>query len=236
MRSKGIVIAGATIAAVAAVFAGMVLAQSYDPGVELALVEKLVKARDDYRATLNELYNYYLRTGDAAKSRRAERELRAFNGIEQYDFAKGPVGEVPKEPIKVLKYVPEADDYYTDGMIFAGSNRKVQRDLALKRFEKILGEWPDSDKAPVAAFAMGEIYSGLYFWDYDLASKYYMNAYELDPATSLPALLKAGDMYYKVERYDEATKVYKLAVQGSVDPKVRDKAQAQLDKLAGMGK
>jgi tetratricopeptide (TPR) repeat protein len=83
---------------------------------------------------------------------------------------------------------------------------------------------------------MGEVYAGYYFRDFDLAGKYYQKCYELDPATTLPALVKAGDMYYKVGRTDDAVKMYKLAVEGSRDPKARDKAQAQLDKLAKMGK
>jgi tetratricopeptide (TPR) repeat protein len=228
MRSKGAVIAGAIIAAV---LAGIVLAQSYEPGTELALVEKLTKARDDYKTTLTELANYYLRTGDAAKSERARRELKGLGSIEQYDYTTG-TGTVVQEPVKVQKYIPEADDYYTDGKMFASSNRKATRDLALKRFEAILNNWPESDKAPAAAFAMGDVYSGLYYWDYDLAGKYYAKCYDLDPAIQLPALLRAGDMYYKVNRIDDAVKMYQLAVQGSTDPKVRDKAQDQLDRLA----
>ena len=220
---------------IAAVLAGIVLAQAYDPGAELALIEKLTKARDDYRAGLTELYNYYLRSGDAANSARAREELSGLKGVPQYDYATKVQGVV-REPLKVVKYVEEADDYFADGKMFAGSNRKTTREIAVKRFEKILTAWPDSDKASAAAYEMGEVYSGLYFWDYDLAAKYYLKAYEIDPATTLPALVKAGDMYYKVKNYDEAVRIYKLAVEGSVDEKARDRAQAQLDKLSQKGK
>lgn len=231
MRSKGTIAAGAIIAAV---LAGIVLAQSYDPGTEMTLIEKVLKARDEYKASLTELVNYYNRVGDAAMSNRAQRELKAFNLSEKYDYARQTVEKVAG-PVKILRYVPEADDYYTDGQIFAGSNRKAVRDIALARFEKILTTWPESDKAPMAAFQMGEVYSGYYHRDFDLAAKYYQKAYELDPATALPALLKAGDMYTKVKRYDEAVKMYKLAVEGSADPAVRDKAQAALDRLSKIG-
>ncbi len=232
MRSKGTILVGAILAAT---LAGIVLAQSYDPGTELTLVEKLTKARDDYKASLTELYNFYLRSGDAGKSNRAYRELKAFGSIETYEYATGTAGTTGQGAVKVLEYNPVADDYYTDGEIFAGSNRKATRDLALKRFEKILTAWPTSDKAPSAAFQMGEVYAGLYYRDYELAAKYYMKAYELDPATSLPALLEAGNMLYKVQRFAEAVEAYKLAVKGSRDVKVQEKAQAQLDKLARMG-
>ena len=232
MRSKGTLITGAIIAAV---LAGIVLAQSYDPGTELTLIERVYKARDEYKTALTELRNFYLRTGDAANGDRAKNELKALSSIEQYEYAAGTVGASVEGPAKVLRSIAEADDYYTDAEIFAGSNRKAQRDIALRRFEKILTTWPDSDKAAPASYMMGDIYSGLYYRDYDLAAKYYRKAYELDPATSLPALLKAGDMLYKLERYKDAVEVYKLAAKGSRDPRTRDKAQGMLDKLAKKG-
>jgi len=232
MRSTRIIVTGGLLAVV---LAGIVLAQATDAGTELALVERVVKARDDYKASLTEVYNFYLRSGDMAKATRAERELAGLNTIEQYDYSKQTAGPVVQAPVKVLKYVPEADDYFADGKVFTASQFKAQKDLALKRFQKILDTWPESDKAPAAAFELGELYSGFFFRDYDLAEKYYKQCYDLDPATSLPALLKAGDMLNKVGRYKEAVEMYKLAVTGSRDVKVKEKAEARLRDLARKG-
>jgi len=231
MQSRKLLATGAILAAA---LVGAVFAQAMDPGMELALIERVAKARQDLKGALVELVNYYQRVGDLSNANRAERELDRFNSMEQYDYAKKTAGPV-EEPVKILKYIPEADDYYTDGLIIAESRRKARKDLALKRFEKVLEEWPESEKAPLAAYQMAEIYAGIYYGDYDLAAEYYQKTYRLNPATTLPALVKAGDMYCKLERFDEAVTMYKLAVTGSRDVKHKEEAEKQLDKLSALG-
>ncbi len=232
MRSRNIIAAGAVSAAV---LISLVFAQTIDTGTELALVERVVKARQELQSSLNELINYYHRVGDVTNASRAERELNAFRSIEQYPYARDTAGPVLEEPPRVLRHIPMADDYYTDGMIIAESRRKARKDLALRRFEKVLEEWPESDKAPLAAFEMGEIYSGTYFRDYDLAASYYKKAYDLNPAITLPALVRAGDMYMRLERYDDAVTMYKLAVRGSRDVQHKAQAERQLERLGVLG-
>ncbi len=232
MRSKNVLAAGGLLAAL---LVGVVVAQTLDAGTELAIVERVAKARQDLTAALTELVNYYQAVGDITSATRAERELDQFNQVERYDYAKDTVGPVSEVPVKVLKYVVEADEYYTDGVIIAESRRKARKDLALKRFEKVLENWPESDKAPLSAYEMAEIYAGVYFGDYDLAAKYYKKCYEFNPATTLPALVKAGDMYVKLERFPDAVTMYKLAVTGSRDIKHKEQAEKALEKLAALG-
>ena len=232
MRSRKVFAAGTILAAL---FAGVLVAQTIDAGTELALIERVVKARQDLKGSLIELINYYQSVGDLSNANRAERELDQFGSVEQYDYAKETAGPIVEGPVKVLKYVPAADDYYTDGLIIRESRRKERKDLALKRFEKVLEEWPESDKAPRAAFEMAEIYAGVYFGDCDLAAKYYKKTYDLNPATMLPALVRAGDMYVKLNRLDDAVEMYKLAVKGSRDMKHKEEAERQLDKLSALG-
>ena len=228
MRFKNILAAGGLLAAV---LVGALIAQALDPGVELAIAERVVKARDDYKAALTELVNYYQRSGDISSARRAERELDNLGTIEQYVYPMKTAGPVVEQPIKVQKYVVEADEYYTDGIIIAESRRKVRKDIALKRFEKVLENWPESEKAPLAAFEMAEIYAGIYFGDFDLAAEYYKKCYDLDPYTSLPALLNAGRMYEKLGRNDDAITIYGLAIKGSREPKQVEKAEKARDRL-----
>ncbi|MHC4712121.1 MAG: tetratricopeptide repeat protein [Planctomycetota bacterium] len=232
MRSKNVLAAGGLLAAL---LVGVVFAQAMDAGTELAIIERVVKARQDLTGALTELISYYHAVGDITSATRAERELDQFLSAEKYAYEKPTAGPVSEAPVKILKYIPEADDYYTDGVIIAESRRKVRKDLALKRFQKVLDNWPESDKAPLAAYEMAQIYAGVYFGDYDLAAEYYKKTYELNPATTLPALVKAGDMYVKLERYDEAVEMYKLAVTGSRDIKHKEQAEKQLEKLAAMG-
>ncbi len=232
MRSRKVLAASGILAAL---FAGVVIGQAVDPGTELALIERAVKARADLKASLIDLVNYYRRTGDITKADRAERELDQFTTIEKYDYVKDTAGPVVEEPIRVLKYVEEADVYYTDGVIISENRRKSRKDLALRRFEKVLETWPESDKAPLASYKMAEIYAGVYYGDHELASKYYKKTYELDPATTLPALVKAADMLVKLGRYDDAKEMYRLAQTGSRDSKHKAQAEKGLDKLTALG-
>jgi tetratricopeptide (TPR) repeat protein len=232
MRSRRII---AACAMTAAVLVGAVFAQTIDAGVELALVDRVVQARQELTASLTELVNYYNRIGDMTNAKRAERELKEFSAAEEYQYVKDTAGPVTEEPIKVLRYVEAASEYYTDGVIISESTRKSRKDLALKRFQKVLEHWPDSDKAPLAAYETAEIYAGVYFGDYALAASYYKKAYELDPAIEQPALVKAGDMYVKLERFEDAVTMYKLAVRGSRDVKHKEQAEKALEKLAARG-
>ena len=75
----------------------------------------------------------------------------------------------------------------------------------------------------------------MYYKDYDKAADFYKKAYDLNPSIQMPALVKAGDMYFKVERYDDAVAMYKLAVEGSRDPKAKEQAEKMLKKLSEMG-
>jgi len=232
MPSRRIFAAGLLLAAA---LGGIVVAQTLDAGRELAIVEKVVKARQDYQAGLIDLINYYNRVGDLSNADRAERELDAFERMEKYEYARETAGPVLEEPPVALKYVKMADDYYTDAVIIADSRRRVRRDLAIDRFKTVLEKWPESEKAPKAAYQLGELYAGLYYRDYEKAAKYYEKCYDLNPATPEPALVKAGDMYVKLGRFEDAVTMYKLAVKGQRNSGQRDEAQRKLDELAVEG-
>jgi len=233
MRSIRFTFAGGVLALA---LAGIVFAQTYQAGVNLALVERVEKARAEYVAALTELQNYYLSAGDMASADRAARELGNFNGYEHFNYAEKIPGGEATEPTKVLRAVPDANDYYVDGVILAQSQFKARKDLALQRFSTVLTRWPESDKAPLAAWEMGQLYSGFNYRDYDLAASYYKKAYDLNPAIMEPALVKAGDMFAKLGRDQEAIDTYKLAVEGSRDPKAKADAEMKLSRYSKAGK
>lgn len=236
MRSRHIMAAGWILAAVMVVSA---LGGTIDAGAELTIIERVVKARQDYIAALTDLVNYYYRSGDLTSSKRATRELKALGNMEQYDYAKKTAGAVTEEPTALLVYIQEAEDYYTAGKIIGDSRRKVRKELALQYFEKVLENWPTSNRAPEAAWEMGQIHAGLYYKDYDLAAEYYKKCYKLNPSTAHPALVEAGNMYRSLRRWDDAIVMYELAIKGSRDAQHKEKAEkareAILQKLAAQG-
>lgn len=232
MRSIRIMLTGGVLAAA---LAGIVFAQTYDPGTELAIVERVQKARSEYSVSLAELYNYYLNSGDASNAKRAERELGNLRGMEQYDYAKKVAGGEIIKPAAVMRFIEEAEAYYVDAKILADSRFKARKDLAIVRLEAILEKWADSARAPEACFLLGDLYAGLYYRDFDMAASYYKKAYDMNPGIDEPALVKAGDMYFKLQRYDDAVTMYKLAVQGSRNVKHKEQAEWMLERLSKMG-
>jgi tetratricopeptide (TPR) repeat protein len=233
MRSISIKLAGIVLAAA---LAGVVFAQTYQAGTELSLIEKVEKARADYTKSLTELQNYYYNNGDMANAQRASRELGNFGGYEHYDYAQKLPGGEATQPVRVLQAIQDATDYYVDGVILQDSPFKSRKDLALQRYQSVITRWPDSDKAPLAAFAMGELYASMSYRDFDLAASYFKKAYDLNPAIEKPALVKAGDCYSKLGRDNDAIAMYKLAVEGSRDPSAKAEAERKLAKYGKAGK
>ena len=233
MRSMRIMLAGGVLAAA---LAGIVFAQTYQAGTALALVERVEKARADYTTALTELQNYYLNNGDMANAQRAGRELGNFGGYEHYNYAEKLPGGETTAPVNVLRSIQDATDYYVDGVILSDSQFKARKDLALQRFQAVITRWPESDKAPLAAYEMGDLYSSINYRDYDLAASYFKKAYDLNPAIEKPALVRAGDMYAKLGRDNDAIAMYKLAVEGSRDPLAKAEAERKLAKYSKAGK
>lgn len=233
MRSISLKLAGVLLAAA---LAGVVFAQTYQAGTELALIEKVEKARADYTTALTELQNYYYNNGDMANAQRASRELGNFGGYEHYNYAEKLPGGEATQPVKVLKSIQDATDYWVDGVILADSQYKARKDLALQRFQTVLQRWPESDKAPLAAYEMGDLYASLSYRDYDLAASFFKKAYDLNPAIEKPALVRAGDCYAKLGRDNDAIAMYKLAVEGSRDPVAKTDAERKLAKYSKAGK
>lgn len=120
---------------------------------------------------------------------------------------------------------------FKDGSMYKKSLRKENRITAVKRLDKLIQEYPDSDKVDDAAFAIAEIYASIYLKDYESAAKYYIKSYPLNPGIKQPALLHAAEMYDKMANYSRAKVIYKQAAVYSPDAKSCKKAQKRLSIL-----
>jgi TolA-binding protein len=128
--------------------------------------------------------------------------------------------------------IEEANILFKDAMMYKKSFSKENRVTAIKRLEKLMEEYPDSDKVDDAAFVIAEIYESGYFGDYESAAKYYIKSYQLNPLIEQPALLKAAEIYErKLADLNKARAIYKQAALYSRDEKSRKKAQRRLSEL-----
>jgi TolA-binding protein len=196
---------------------------------EEQLIHAVTVSRENYQKALNELRTYYQTIGNQMRLQKARRELDALNNVPQPIYTDKGLGNVLTGV--TLSDIEDANVLFKDAMMYKRSLRKENRLIAINRFERILQEYPESDKVNDAAFEIAEIYAGWHFRDYESAAKYYMMSYQLNPDIKRPALLKAAGMHDKMADYDRAKVIYRQAAVYGHDKKSRKRAERRLSVL-----
>jgi tetratricopeptide (TPR) repeat protein len=184
----------------------------------LATRETLLSVRGQYFQQLADLEQAYLLDGDTVKANWARRQRER---LEQVDVSAYPyLSAAPPEhrdDIAPEMSIAEADSIYihalaifkeVQGIPAVGflehNKRKVREALGL--FQRVLAEYPTSDKVDDCAFYCGEIYKE-YLRDDDpdneLAIRYYQWAFALDPQTPHAARFQCA-VAYDFRRHDRA--------------------------------
>lgn len=197
---------------------------------EEQLIHAVTISRKNYRGALDELRQYYQETGNQLRLQKTRRELDALDKVPQPLYTDEGLGNVRTGV--TLRDIEDANTLFNDAMMYKKSFSKENRTTAIKRLEKLMATYPDSDKVGDAAFEIAEIYAGSYFHDYESAAKYYIKSYQLNPYIKQPALLRAAEMYDKMlTDYERAKTIYQQAALYSPDAKSRKKAQDRLSVL-----
>ncbi len=183
---------------------------------ETDFVEQIAVNRQAYRQGLKLLVKYYTRTGNNMKFKWAKEELAALDSIPQYKYIV--MAETAGANLRASTSIPEADDLYLDaldlekeaGVLIFGKNNDTLR-LALDKYDRLIRNYPSSDKIDDAAYKAGEIYE--YFQDYSIALLYYERAYQWDPDTTHPARFRSARILDKrLHRNAEALALYRQAI------------------------
>ncbi len=183
---------------------------------ETDLVEQIAVNRQAYRQGLELLIKYYTKTGNNMKFKWAKGELAALDSIPQYKYIVE--AEAAGANLRASTSIPEADDLYMDalelekdaGVLIFGKNNDLLR-LALDKYDRLIRNYPSSDKIDDAAYKAGEIYE--YFQDYSIALLYYERAYQWDPDTTHPARFRLARILDKrLHRNAEALELYRQAI------------------------
>ncbi len=197
---------------------------------EEQLIHAVTVSRGNYQKTLNELKQYYQNTGNQLRLQKARRELDELEKVPQPLYTDEGLGSV-RVGMK-LRDIEDANILFKDALMYKKAFSKENRVIAIKRLEKLIQEYPESDKVGDAAFEIAEIYASGYFRDYESAARYYMKSYQLNPVIKQPALLRAAEMYDKMlADPNKAKAIYKQAALYSPDAKWRRKAQNRLSAL-----
>ncbi|MHC5061941.1 MAG: tetratricopeptide repeat protein [Planctomycetota bacterium] len=166
------------------------------PGAEeVDLVEQMAAHRAEYRASLVGLMDYYTAAGNANKLWWAQQELALLDRGPQYRYLMP--AEAAHTALAATDSIAEADVLFEDamkvyreagGLIIITDENKLR--TALKMFDKVITDYPTSDKIDDAAYRAGRIYE--YFKDYEIAAVYYQRTFQWNDNTPYPARYRAA--------------------------------------------
>ncbi|MFQ5976484.1 MAG: tol-pal system YbgF family protein [Candidatus Hydrothermarchaeales archaeon] len=204
---------------------------------EEQLLTTVTKTRKNHRRALWELVQFYQIIGNHTRLRTAQRELEDFDRSPQPLYS---LLLVNKENVHPSQSIPMADALFEEGKALKSSydiiNKKAKQTMALEDFSRILQEYPESDKADDAAFEIAEIYSGLFFKEYEWAAEHYVKSHRWGPESSRPALYLAAKIYdEKLKDYPKAAQLYKEAAEVSPTTKLKKISKKRAEELAKLG-
>src|SRR5262245_14908381 len=142
---------------------------------DIPLVERLLAARKEYQVTLETLRKHYIKTGDIERARWAEDELIQLHRITKQAFRMEL--ELPPPTLKGDKNIPEANQLYRQAMSYKdkgwGNDYIDNQRRAELLLQKILTDYPQSNKISDVAYQLGDIYESRAFRQLGRAAGYY---------------------------------------------------------------
>ncbi|MBN1457612.1 MAG: hypothetical protein JW912_07160 [Sedimentisphaerales bacterium] len=181
---------------------------------EVDLVEKMALERNEYRASLRDLIDYYRRNGAAGKLAWAQRE---YGALVLYRYLMP--GESSGSGLMATDSIEEADALFAEaekyfleagGPIVVIDEAKLR--VALSKYNEVIEKYPTSDKVDNAAYRAGRIYE--HFKDYEIAAIYYQRVYQWNEFTQYPARFRAAYvMDRRLHMRKEALAAYQLSIE-----------------------
>lgn len=206
------------------------------PQGDLPLVEKVIAARKQYQQALEQLREYYLRTGDVERQHWVEEELVGFHRITKRAYILEL--DVPPPTLKPEHNIPEANELFRRAMQFKGRGYGQEYEDNMRRAELLLQQlltyYPQSDKIDDAAYQLGEIYENRPFRQYRRAAWYYERSFQWNPNTSNDARLRAARIYDRIlQERGKAIQLYREVINHDADPQRVEEARRRLKELSG---
>jgi len=184
---------------------------------EVDLVEDLAAKRIEYRQSLAKLQKYYQSTGNVTRRRWSEHEMKALERVPHYRYLSPAEVASPDlvavdSSAQANALFEEAERLYREagGLLIITDEDKLRG--ALSRFNRIIDEFPTSNKIDNAAYRAGQIYE--HFKDWDIAVVCYQRCFQWNEITSYPARFRAAYvMDQRLHKRKEALPLYQMAVE-----------------------
>jgi tetratricopeptide (TPR) repeat protein len=203
---------------------------------DLELVEKLLLTRRDYQKALENLRVHYWKVGDPERAKWAEEELRQYQRIPKQAFRLDL--DVPPPNLVGNTNIPEANKIFTAAMAYKekgwGTDYIDNQRRAEILFQKLLTEYPQSNRIDEAAYQLGDIYDSKAYKQYRRAGAYFERCFQWNPKTTTDARLRAAHIYDKqLSDRSRAIEIYKEITTHETDAKRLAEAQKRLTELSG---
>jgi tetratricopeptide (TPR) repeat protein len=184
---------------------------------EVDLVEDLMARRAEYRQSLAQLHEYYHSMGNVNNRRWAQHEMDALDSVPQYLYLQ-PGQAAPSTLVAVSSdaqanaLFKEAERLYREatGLVIFIDEDKMRG--ALSRYNRLIEEFPTSNKIDDAAYQAGRIYE--HFKDWQIAADYYQRCFQWNEVTARPARFRAAYVTdQRLHKRTEALPLYQMAVE-----------------------
>jgi hypothetical protein len=204
----------------------------------LELVEKVLAARSEYQRSLELLRAHYIAVSDYEKARWAEEELIQYHRIGKQAYELDL--DVPPAILGKTadKNIPNANELVKRAVQFKdkgwGNDYIDNQRRAELLLQKMLSNYPQSDKISEAAYLLGDLYESKAYKQYHRAALYFERCYQWNPKTKDPARIRAARLYEKqLNQRGKALEIYKLISNTETDTERSAEAQKKITELGG---
>lgn len=200
----------------------------------VAAVKRVLAARQEYQASLEELRAQYLRSGDIEHVRWVEDELLSYHRISKRAYRLEL--DVPPPTLTPNQNNGEANDLFRRAVAFKSKGWGQELDDNYRRaellFQQLITLYPQSDKLSETAYHLGDIYESRAFKQYRRAAIYFERSFQWNPQTSNDSRLKAARLYDRtLSDHSKAIPLYRDEITHTADPKRLEEARKRLHDL-----
>ncbi len=204
-------------------------------GGDIEIIERLKVARRDYQRTLEQLRTHYLKAGDLERAKWVEEEIRGFHLVPHHAYR--PELDPPHPNLQGNTNVVEANKLYTEAAQFKdkgwGTDYLLNQRRAEILFQKILTQYPQSNKISDVAYQLGDLYESRAFRQYKRAAVYFERCFQWNPTTQLDARLRAARLYDRqLKERGRAIELYREVTTHETDPRRIQEASKRLADLS----
>ncbi len=202
---------------------------------DVELVERLLVARRDYQKTLELLRAHYIKAGDTERAHWAEDELIQFHRIPKQAFRLEL--DVPPPSLRPSVNIPEANKLYTRAISWKdkgfGNDYIDNQRRAELLFQRVLTQYPQSNKIADVAYQLGNIYESKAYLQYRRAAAYFERCFQWNPQTTHDARIQAARIYDRqLHERARAIELYREITTHETDAKQIAEAQKRITDLS----